>query len=374
MSFFSTLDRPDPTPWLLASEEPAARWTALTRLAGLDADAPEAVAARKTTVRDPGTQALLALLPDWEVDNRISGHDKPLLATNLLDLLGEMGLRVDDDPRIERLLDQLLAHTDDGGRFQMFAAERGGDSPRWGALLCDTHAALDVLLAFGRGDDPRVRRALETALADLGETEQGIAWPCRPPSGGSWRGPGRVRDCCPQTTLEALRAFSRLPAAERPTAVVDVASTVLAVWRRRVTHKPYMFGHGRQFKQVKWPPTWYGAYEVVDTLGRLPEVWSGPGSRPDDRVALAEIAACLLTYNVSPDATVTPLSAFKGFEAYSFGQKKRPSPLATALVWAALKRLEPLAGQIAAVDPLTLGSSKGGTGTPLPPQVARMHR
>ncbi len=374
MSFFSTLDRPDPMPWLLYSEEPAARWIALTRLSSLHTAASEAIAAQQAAVHHPDTQALLAQLPDWEIDNRVGGHDKPLVATNLLDLLGEMGVRAGDDARIHRLLDQLLAHTDEEGRFQMFAAQRGGDSPQWGALLCDTHGILDMLLAFGRGDDPRVQRALKTAVTDLRETAQGLAWPCRPPTGGSWRGPGRVGDCCPQTTLEALRAFSRLPLAERPAELMQAARTVLAVWRGRATHKPYMFGHGRQFKQVKWPPTWYGAYEVVDTLGRLPETWSGPGSHPDDRAAVAEIAACLLAYNVSPDATVTPLSTFKGFEIYSFGQKKRPSPLATALVWAALKRLEPLVKEIAAVDLTTLGSSKGGTGAPLPPQVTGTSR
>jgi hypothetical protein len=340
-------------------------------LTSLDTDASEALAARKASANDPGTQALLALLPDWETDNGVSGHDKPLLATNLLDLLGEMGVRAHDHPRIDSLLDQFLAHADEGGRFQMFAAERGGASALWRALLCDTHAILDVLLAFGRGDDPRVGRALQTAVADACQTGQGLAWPCRPPTGSTWRGPGRVRDCCPQTTLEALRAFSRLPDDERPSEIVEAARTVLAIWRQRATHKPYMFGHGLHFKQVKWPPTWYGAYEVVDTLGRLPEVWLGPDSRPDDTAALAEIAACLLAYNVSPDATVTPLSTFKGFEAYSFGQKKRPSPLATALVWAALKRLEPLAEQIATVDLMALASSKGGTGKPLPPKVAR---
>ncbi|MFH1834165.1 MAG: hypothetical protein ABH877_03990 [bacterium] len=116
-------------------------------------------------------------------------------------------------------------------------------------------------------------------------------------------------------------------------------------------------------------PTWHGAYQVVDTFGRLPEVWDGPDPAPETRASLAQIAACLLAYNVSSDATVTPLSTFRGFEDFSFGQKKGPSPLATALVWAALKRLEPLAGQIAAIDVMALGSSKGGTGTPLPPRV-----
>ena len=291
------------------------------------------------------------------------------MATNQLDLLFEMGVRAEDDPRIDRLLDQMLAHSDGDGRFQMLAAERGGAVPRWGALLCDTHAILDMLLAYGRGDDPRVRRALDTSIADLRHTDQGLAWPCRPPTGTSWRGPGRVGECCPQTTLEALRAFSRLPRDQQPPEILEVARTALAVWRTRGSRKPYVFGHGRQFKQVKWPPTWYGAYELVDTLGRLPEVWEGLDPRPEDRTALAEVAACLLAYNVAPDGTVTPLSTFKGFETFSFGQKKQPSPLATALVWAALRRLKPLAEAIAAVDVTKLASSKGGTGVPMPPRI-----
>jgi hypothetical protein len=149
----------------------------------------------------------------------------------------------------------------------------------------------------------------------------------------------------------------------------DVASTALGAWRDRGSHKPYMFGHGRQFKQVKWPPTWYGAYEVVEVMGRLPEVWSGADAREDDVAALSEIAACLLAYNVSADGTVTPLSTFQGFEDWSFGQKKTPSPFATALVWSALARLEPIATRIAAVDVSALLSSKGGSDVPLPPKV-----
>ena len=70
-------------------------------------------------------------------------------------------------------------------------------------------------------------------------------------------------------------------------------------------------------------------------------------------------------------ARVTPLATFKGFEAYSFGQKKNPSPFATALVWAALKRFEPVAEMIADVDVAALGSSKGGTGTAMPPRLPR---
>jgi hypothetical protein len=365
---FAALNRSDPTAWLLDSEEPAAHLVTLTRLCGLSSDSRPVAQARRSLTADPGVRQLLDMLPDWEAPATVSGHDKPLLATNLLDLLGEIGVLAADDPRIDKLLDQMLAHTDEDGRFQMLGTGAGSPRPRWGTLLCDTHAISDVLLRFGRGDDPRVKRALETALSDLRETAQGLAWPCRPDPASGWRGPGRAGDCCPQTTLEALHAFSWLPSETRPPAIAAAARTVLGVWRSRATTKPYMFGHGLRFKQVKWPPTWYGAYEMVDTLGRLPEVWSD-GAAPEDRQALAETAACLLAYNVALDGTVTPLSTFKGFEHHSFGQKKRPSPTATALVWAALARLDSLFDDIAAVRVETLTSSKGGTGRPLPPRI-----
>jgi hypothetical protein len=131
-----------------------------------------------------------------------------------------------------------------------------------------------------------------------------------------FRGPGRYSDFCPQVTLEALRTFARLPAANRPAWILDAARTALRAWRVRREEKPCLFGHGRQFKKVKWPPFWYGAYWVLDTLSRYPGLWSGRGARPEDRQAIAEMAACLVAYNVGPDARVVPQSCFQGFAGF----------------------------------------------------------
>jgi hypothetical protein len=168
-------------------------------------------------------------------------------------------------------------------------------------------------------------------------------------------------------SLEALRAFARLPAAQQPKKILDAARTSLRAWRTRGKEKPYLFGHGRQFKIVKWPAFWYGALWPLDALSGYPGLWRGRGARPEDRRSLAEIAACLVAYNVGPDGKVTPRSCFKGFERFSFGQKKAPSAFATARVCVILRRLGSLAGDIAAVDVRALTSSKGGTGTAVPP-------
>jgi hypothetical protein len=358
----------DPLPWLLASAEPAARWTALVELLDQPPGDPVVRAAHEAVLADGGTRELLDRLPDWEQPQRISGHDAPAFAPNLLHLLADMGVAEDDDARIRRLLDRMLEHVDDEGRFATLGTLRGKGEPRWGALLCDTHAIADVLLRFGRGPDPRIRRALARATSDLRDTAQGRAWPCRPADASGFRGPGRRGDFCPLVTLEALRAFSRLPAAERPPGLVDVARVSLRAWRERGGEKPYLFGHGAQFKTVKWPPTWYGAYLVLDVLGRYPALWHGPDARREDRRALAELAACLVVYNVSPDGVVIPRSARQGFGSFSFGQKRLPSAWATARLGVVLRRFDDLAGDVAAVDVAGLASSRGGTGTAVPPR------
>lgn len=181
--------------------------------------------------------------------------------------------------------------------------------------------------------------------------------------------PGGKGDFCPQVTLEALRTFALVPESQRPQGLLDVARVSLSAWRRRGEQKPYMFGHGRSFKTGKWPPTWYSALAVLDALGRYPELWRGNGAQPEDRLALVELAACLVAYSMTTEGQVVPQSIFRGFEKHSFGQKHQPSPFATARVLTVLHRLDDLAAEAGAVDIAGLASSKGGTGQPIAPRV-----
>lgn len=148
------------------------------------------------------------------------------------------GLRAGDEPRVDALLATMLEHGDADGRFAALGARRQTDSPAWSALLCDTHAITGVLVRYGYGSDPRVRAAVDRLAADLVETAQGPAWPCRPDPVTGFRGPGRAGDLCPQVTLEALRAVARLPVADRPGGMLAAARTALGTWTRRGTEKP----------------------------------------------------------------------------------------------------------------------------------------
>jgi hypothetical protein len=76
-----------------------------------------------------------------------------------------------------------------------------------------------------------------------------------------------------------------------------------------------------------------------------------------------------VAYNVDANGRVVPQRTYRGFETFSFGQKKKPSPFATVRVAVALRRLGDLADDVRSVDIARLGSSKGGSGTPVPPRL-----
>ncbi len=359
--------------WILASDEPAARWVVLTQLLDRGPDDAEVQGAHLSVLADPGTHALIDRLGDWDRPEPVGGHNSAGYAPNLLGLIADMGVRFGDDSRVDAAVESLLHHHDGAGRLASPAIiARIGPEPVLSSLLCDNHAIVETLIRFGFADHPTVRRALDRMALDSAPTSQGTGWPCIPSNG--FRGPGRTGDVCPQVTLEALRALARVPADRRPMARADTlaaARTVLRVWTGRRVAKPYMFGHGIAFKTVKWPPFWYGTLGLLDTIGRYPELWrpDDPAVEAADRRAVAELIACLVAYNLDSDGRLTPRSCYRGFEQFSFGQKRRPSPFATARVLAVLRPFEGVNAEADAVDVTALASSKGGGGLAIGPRA-----
>lgn len=357
----------DPRPWLRESDEPYARWVTRVRLDDRPPDDPIARVDHQATLDNSVVRALIERLPAWT--DPVRSHGAPTYAPNLLHLLADLGVTAEDDlPGVQRLLAHMLEHRTPQGRFLAFATFIRQPDPAWSTLACDHYAITEVLVRFGRVDDPRVRTALDLMADDITTTSLGQGCRCLPHSRTGGRGPGRVGDPCPQVTAEALRTFGRLDAADRPSVLAEVARTVLRVWRERGEAKPYMFGHGVHFKAVKWPNIWYSDLTVLEALAPYREVWSGASAGRDDEAAAAELVACLAAYNTGPGGRVVPRSIYRGFDEFSFGQKKTPSPIATAWVCAALRSFNALSETAASVDVTRLGSAKGGAGVAVPPR------
>ena len=316
----------------------------MTAVLGAPEDDAEVRAARRQVVADPGVRALVERLPDWEPGFTFGGHNSPGFPPNILRLLHGMGVRAADFGVIERLLDRMLAHQAEDGRFLTPGGTTGGkEGSLWASLPCDHFAILEVLLLFGRPEAPGIDRALARVRDTFAQTAQGPAWHCLPDPAAKWRGPGRKDDACLQVTVEALRLFGLLNSARRPRAIAGAARSLLGAWRNRARQKPYMFGHGPRFVAGKWPPTWYDASAALEALAPYPAVWKGRSASPEDRQSTLEILRALAS-TIGPVGLLTPRSCYKGFEDYSFGQKKRPSPWATARVVGLLRAFSAMLG------------------------------
>ncbi len=331
----------DPRPALLASDESFARFVTLTAVLGRPESDAEVRRARRAVVGDPQVRALVERLPTWESGFSFSGHNSPAFPPNLLRLLHSLGVRAGDFAAIEHTLDAMLRHQAEDGRLLTPGGTTGRKKPTtWASLPCDHFAILEVLLLFGRDGAPGIDAGLSRVRDTLATTAQGPGWHCLPDPVVKWRGPGRKNDVCPQVSVEALRLFGLLSARRRPRALLGAAKMLLAVWRNRREETPYMFGHGPRFLAGKWPPTWYDASAMLEALAPYPSVWHGKAASPEDRASVEELARGLAA-TLGEDGLLVPRSCYQGFEAYSFGQKKQPSPWATARVCGLLRRFSP---------------------------------
>jgi hypothetical protein len=153
--------RGDPIPWLLEPENPSVRYWTLTDILDRPADDPEVQEARVAIAHQPLVQELFA----GQHSEGYWGDDeaKPYTAAGTLGVLGVLRtLGVEPDERTAAGCDSFLRFCqNECGGFSLVKARRSGIFP------CTTGEHLPMLVYFGLGDDPRVRRAFAFVVEDM---------------------------------------------------------------------------------------------------------------------------------------------------------------------------------------------------------------
>ncbi|MFX0041131.1 MAG: hypothetical protein ACFFAB_17460, partial [Candidatus Heimdallarchaeota archaeon] len=201
----------DPRKYLIESRESFSVFRTLTDLFDLPLDHPDVIDAHSNVLKDPLVNFLLDNLSDWEKD-LTKAHSKADYLPNQLWLLLDWGVKPEDDKRMQKAIDKILAHQDkENGQFLAYieAYDRKTKTkyPMWSSALCDHNIIVPVLLLAGLEKDKRVQFGLKRMNELLKETTQGLGWKCEPWLYNNRRGPGRVNDVCPMIVLDALRGY-----------------------------------------------------------------------------------------------------------------------------------------------------------------------
>jgi hypothetical protein len=302
--------------WLLASDEPWTRYRTLVDLLGRPADSAEVLTARSEMVDHPAVKGLVTAAASWP-GYPLQRHNDAKHPLHKLTVLADFGLTA-GDPGMAAVAQAVLAGQADDGPFQILTnippRYGGSGEDQWHWSLCDAPVTLHALIAYGLGDDRRVKRAVGH-LVDL-VSEDG--WRCLTASG--FRGPGRKTDPCPLANLLALRALALLPEHRDGEAARTGAEMVLSHWERQTDRKMYLFGIGTDFRKLKYPLIWYDLLHATHVLSQF--------SWLHDDARLGEMLE-VLADGADADGRFTPGSVWMAWKGWSFGQKKVPSPWMT---------------------------------------------
>jgi hypothetical protein len=314
--------------WLLAGEPWVAYRTQLDLLQE-DLDCPEVQAAYTKLTQDPKVRGLLAELADWP-GPALKSHKKAGHLIHKLVFIADLGLST-DHPQVAALMEKMLSEASEEGPFRIIVnlpkqfGGSGEDELSW--MLCDSGSTLYAAAKFGGTEDPRIIKAADY-LASLVREETG--WPCAATKTlGKFKGPGKREDPCPYSNLLMVKAL--LPFGERYRDQIDSGvNTLLNLWERRTSQKPFLFAMGTHFAKLKAPLVWYDILHVMDVLSQIPDI------RDEEPVReMAEIIA----KKAGPEGWFTPESIWMDWRGWEFGQKREPSRWLTFLVTRILSRI-----------------------------------
>ncbi len=290
----------------------------------------EVRAARTVMLAHPQVKQLMAEAATWP-GPPLKRHNDASHPLYKLSTLADFGVQA-HDREIASLIKTVLAHPSPQGAFQTMvnipAAFGGTNKDMWTWMACDAPTLLYVLLAMGKGDDRRAKKA----LAHLTSLVEENGWRCTVAPELKFREPGRKADPCPIANVYALKALAQTPDLLDSPAAHTGAEMLLSHWEHQKGSKFYLFGIGTDFRKLKYPFVWYDLLHMADVLSRLPFV------RAD-----ARFRAMVKAFRVQADAQgrYTAGSMYQAWKGWSFADKKQPSPWLTFLALRICQRVEP---------------------------------
>ena len=280
-------------------------------------------------LKDKKVQSYLRDITDFH-SMLLKNHKNPELPIHKLLFLLDIGVDT-DTPEIKNAVQQIMHKKDRFGVYQSMTnipthyGGKGKDVFGW--CLCD--APLLLLALSQAGVD--YSRHIKQGVGHLVGFYQEQGFPCKvSEEHGSFRGPGRKDDCCPNATLCMLRLLSEIDEYRDSDVAHGAIESILTLWEHSQKRHPYLFYMGTDFRKLKAPALWYDIVGVADCLSKFER------AKVDAR--FCEMIA-LIKAKQDADGFLTPESIYQKCKGWDFGQKKTVSPYLTYLCVRILNRV-----------------------------------
>ena len=312
---------------LLSISEPWLQYSIRCNL--LDKNEKALTDLKKEALKDKRIQTYLDDVSDFH-GILVKNHKDPDLPIHKLLFLLDNGFDA-DVPQIDNAIKQIMNHKDRFGVYQSLTnipkhyGGRGEDTFGW--CLCDAPLLLLALVRAGVNYKQHIEPGVKRLMSFF--KEQGF--PCSvSEEHGSFRGPGRKDESCPNATLTMLRLLAEIDEYQKSDVAKKGVGHILSLWENSLEKHPYMFYMGTDFRKLKAPAMWYDIVSVTDCLSRF------EFARKDPRfLQMVDI----IREKQDADGFFVPESVYQKCKDWDFGQKKKVSPYLSFLCLRIFERL-----------------------------------
>lgn len=294
----------------------------LLDIAEKSASDPLVRSAKAEMAADPKIRQLLDDVREWP-GTVLNSHKSASQNYHKMIFLADLGFD-ESEEAVHLALERMRKARRPEGTFSLpttVSTNYGGTGlPTAGWALCDAPILLTILADMAFEGKAEARQGAEFVAA-LGRRN---GFPCAVSLElGSWHGPGKRTEPCPDATLVALKLLSRYPDLRDGEAARAGTECLLDLWENSWDKHPYMFSMGTDFRKLKAPFIWYDILHVTDVLSLFPHV------RTDPRF-LSMLG--VIRAKADSEGLYAPESVWQAWKDWEFSQKGRPSLWISLLV------------------------------------------